>query len=95
MNWSDAWVWYAGAILLGILELIAPGYILLGFALSAAVVGTLFVFGGGLSAYLATSLPITLVLFAALALVIWIVLRQLFGTRKGQVKIWETDINDD
>lgn len=94
MDWSAYWVWYAGALVLAILEILVPGYILLGFALSAGVIGTLFYFGGGLGAYLASSLPITLVAFAAMALVIWVVMRKLFGNPHGQVKVWETDIND-
>ena len=67
MEWSDYWVWFAAAIVLGILEILAPGYILLGVALAAAVVGAGFWIGGGLGAFLAGSLPVTLVIFAAIA----------------------------
>lgn len=95
MVWSDYWVWFAAALVLGILEILAPGYILLGFALAAGVLGAVFYFDGGLGAYLSQSLPITLVVFAAIALLIWVALRRVFGIRKGQVKIWETDINED
>lgn len=95
MVWSDYWVWFAAALVLGILEILAPGYILLGFAIAAGAVGGLFLAGGGVAEYLASSMPITLVLFAAIALLVWIALRRMFGMRKGQVKIWETDINDD
>lgn len=94
MSWSDYWVWFAAAIILGILEILAPGYILLGFAISALLMGFVFLFDGGISTYLAGSLPITLVVFALGALFVWIALRKLFGARGGQVKVWETDIND-
>ena len=94
MVWSDYWVWFAAALVLGILEILAPGYILLGFAIAAGVVGGIFLAGGGLAEYLAGSMPITLVVFAALALLVWIALRKVFGARKGQVKVWDTDINE-
>ncbi len=95
MTWSDYWVWFAAAIALGILEILAPGYILLGFAIAAGLIGVVFMIDGGLGSYLATSLPITLVIFGAVALVVWIALRKIFGARGGSVKVWETDINDD
>lgn len=94
MSWADYWVWFAAAIILGILEILAPGYILLGFALAALVMGFVFLMDLGIGSYLAGSLPITLVVFALLALLVWIVLRKVFGARGGQVKVWETDIND-
>ncbi len=95
MGWSEYWVWFAAAIALGILEILAPGYILLGFAIAAGVMGFVFLFDGGIGSYLAGSLPITLVIFGLLALVAWIAMRKLFGARGGNAKIWETDINDD
>jgi len=65
MMWTEYWVWFAAALVLGILEILAPGYILLGFALAAGVIGALFYIDGGVGSYLATSLPITLAVFAA------------------------------
>lgn len=94
MNWSDTWVWFAAAIGLGILEILAPGYILLGFALAAGVIGVGFWMGGGIAAFLAGSLPVTLVIFAAISLGLWLVLRKVFGARGGSVKVWDTDINE-
>lgn len=95
MNWSDYWVWFAAAIVLGILEILAPGYILLGFAIAAGLMGFVFLLDGGIGSYLATSLPITLVIFGLAALAVWIAMRKVFGARGGSVKVWETDINDD
>ncbi|MEM7472767.1 MAG: hypothetical protein AAF340_15560 [Pseudomonadota bacterium] len=94
MMWFDYWVWVAAALVLGILEILAPGFILLGFAIGAGVVGAIFYIDGGLGSYLAGSLPITLVLFAAISLLSWIAMRRIFGARGGQVKVWDRDIND-
>ncbi len=94
MHWSDTWVWFAAALGLGILEILAPGYILLGFALAAGLIGVGFWIGGGLGAFLAESLPVTLVIFAVLSLVAWLILRKVFGARGGSVKVWDTDINE-
>ena len=94
MEFHDYWIWYAAALVLGILEILAPGYILLGFAISAGVIGTIFAFGGPFSEYLSGSLPITLVVFAAAALVLWLILRRVLGIRAGQIKHFDHDINE-
>lgn len=94
MSWSDTWVWFAAALVLGILEILAPGYILLGFALAAGVIGVGFWMGGGVEAFLAGSLPVTLVIFAVISLIAWLVMRKVFGPRGGSVKVWDTDINE-
>ncbi len=89
MIWTIWWVWIAAALVLAILEVLAPGFIFLGFAFGAAVVGVLFYFG------IAFSLPWALVITAFVALVSWVVMRQVFGIRKGQVKVIRHDINED
>ncbi len=94
MGWSEYWVWFAAAIVLGILEILAPGYILLGFAIAAGLMGFIFLFDGGIGAYLASSLPVTLVVFGLAALAVWVIMRKVFGARGGSVKVWEEDIND-
>ena len=38
MLWQVWWVWVAGGFLLGVLEVLAPGFIFLGFALGAVLV---------------------------------------------------------
>ncbi|MEQ3714394.1 MULTISPECIES: NfeD family protein [Lentibacter] len=93
--WSLWWVWLALALGLGILEILAPGFILLGFAIGAAVVGALLALGGPLGAYLGGSFTLTLVVFAVFSLIGWIGLRRTMGVRKGQVKTWDRDINED
>ncbi len=87
--WTQWWVWMSAAVVLATLEVILPGYIFLGFALGAAVMGLLILVGIS-----AKGLALTLVIFALLSLASYLVMRKVFGLRNGQVKIWDTDIND-
>ena len=89
MLWHIWWAWAAAGIGLAILEILAPGYIFLGFAIGALVVSALLFAG------VTFSLAWLLVICAAVALISWLVLRQVFGIRKGQVKIIRHDINED
>ena len=89
MAWGIWWVWAAAGIGLGILEMLAPGYIFLGFAIGAIAVSALLFLG------VSFNLPWLLVICAAVALVSWFVLRQVFGIRRGQVKVIQHDINED
>ena len=89
-NWfNEWWVWMAAAVALAILEVLVPGYIFLGFAIGAFFVGLALVMG-----LVGFTLPWTLVVFAVLSLISFLVLRKVFGIRHGQVKIWDRDIND-
>jgi membrane protein implicated in regulation of membrane protease activity len=83
------WVWLAAALVLAILEVLAPGFIFLGFAIGAAVVGVAL-----LGPLQLLSVPMLLLVFAALSLVAWLVLRRVFALPKGQVKTFNHDIND-
>ncbi|OZB13542.1 MAG: hypothetical protein B7X55_12745, partial [Rhodobacterales bacterium 34-62-10] len=65
------------------------GFILLGFAIGAALVGLLLLIG-----LLGGNLFVLILIFAIASLISWIALRRLMGVRKGQVKIWDRDIND-
>ncbi|MEY8842175.1 NfeD family protein [Cribrihabitans sp. XS_ASV171] len=87
--WSTWWVWVAGALVLGILEIFAPGYVFLGFAIGALAVGLLLLNTG-----LGLSLPLLLLIFAILSLAAWLAMRKLFSLPKGQVTRFEDDIND-
>ncbi|MFC3615714.1 hypothetical protein ACFORG_18315 [Lutimaribacter marinistellae] len=87
--WSTWWVWVAGALVLAILEVLAPGYVFLGFAIGALGVGLLLLNTG-----LGLSLPLLLLIFALLSLAAWLVMRRLFALPKGQVTRFEDDIND-
>ncbi len=86
---AEWWVWMSAALLLATAEVIIPGWIFLGFAIGALVMGVLLLIGvSGLS------LPITLVIFAVLSLIAYIGLRWVFGLKTGQVRTFDTDIND-
>jgi membrane protein implicated in regulation of membrane protease activity len=87
--WSLWWLWLAGALVLAIAEVLIPGFMFLGFALGALAVSMLLLNTG-----LALSLPLLLLLFAALSLAAWLILRQIFSLPKDQVKRFEDDIND-
>ncbi len=83
------WVWVVAGFALGVLEVLAPGYIFLGFAIGALVTGA----GLGLG-LLGNSLAVLILVFAIASLVAWLVLRRTMGVREGQVKLWDRDIND-
>lgn len=91
MMWSVWWIWIVGAFALAFLEVLAPAQIFLGFAAGAALTGIALLIG---VPGLAGSLPATLLVFAVLSLTTWIVLRRVLGIRKGQLKIWDRDINE-
>jgi membrane protein implicated in regulation of membrane protease activity len=83
------WAWVVLGFALGVLEILAPGYIFLGFAIGAVLTGILV--GLGISA----GLPALVLIFAVASVIAWLVLRRTVGVRQGQVKIWDRDINDD
>lgn len=86
--WQVWWVWVAGGFLLGVLEVIVPGFIFLGFALGAVLTGVVVAFG------LTADLAPLIFVFAVLSALSWLSLRAAFGRRGGQVKVWDRDIND-
>ena len=82
------WAWVILGFALGVLEVLAPGFIFLGFAIGAVVTGVLVGIGRPAG-------PMALVLiFAVVSVVSWLVLRRVVGVRDGQVKIWDRDVND-
>ncbi|WP_264213170.1 NfeD family protein [Leisingera thetidis] len=87
--WTLWWVWGAAALVLGILEVLAPGFVFLGFAIGAATVGLLLALTGA-----SWGLPLLLLVFAALSLAAWLILRRVFAMPEGQVKTFDHDIND-
>lgn len=89
MIWATWWAWVVAGFVLGIFEVAVPGFIFLGFAIGAVVTGALIWAG-----ILGANLPFLVLAFAVASLAGWAALRQLFGVRKGQVKIWDRDIND-
>ena len=92
--WAAWWIWGAAAVVLAIGEVLLPSFVLLGFALGAAVVAALLLFGSPLSVWLAASLPLLLLIFAVVSLLCWLALRRWVGVYRGQVKQFDHDIND-
>ncbi len=89
--WTVWWAWASFALVLAILEVLAPGFIFLGFAIGAGVVALLLAIlgAGGLG-----GVPIVLVVFAVVSLIAWLILRRSFSLKSGQVKTFDRDIND-
>jgi membrane protein implicated in regulation of membrane protease activity len=90
MIWAVWWVWIVAGFALGVLEVILPGFIFVGFAIGAVIVGLglgLGLLGGGLA--------VLLLVFAVSSLIAWVVLRLVLGVRQGQIKLWDRDINED
>ena len=89
MSW---WGWAIIAALLAAAELAFSGWILLGFAVGAALMA-LHV-ATSWPPFLAGSLPYSLIAFGVLSLASWLVLRSVLGVREGQVKRFDHDINE-
>lgn len=87
--WAIWWVWVVAGLALGVLEVLVPGYIFLGFAIGAVMTGI----GVGLG-ILGTNPAFLSLAFAVMSLIAWLVLRRVMGVRTGQVKVWDRDIND-
>ena len=87
--WTEWWFWLSFAAVLGILEVLIPAFVFLGFALGAAGVGILLATG-----WLALSASWSFVIFAVLSLVGYVAMRAVFGGHLGQIKRIDHDIND-
>lgn len=87
--WQEWWVWMVAGAALAILEILVSGFVLLGFAIGAALTGLLLWLG-----VLGGSLAVLLLVFAVASLLAWLVLGRVVGVRHGQVKVWDRDINE-
>ncbi|KFI28777.1 NfeD family protein [Paenirhodobacter enshiensis] len=83
-----AWIWITAGVVLAFLELLLPGFYLLGFAIGAVATGALIWAG------LIGSVPVALLALAVIAILAWVVLRRALGIRRGQTRIWHRDINE-
>ncbi|MCK0169015.1 hypothetical protein MWU52_15780 [Jannaschia sp. S6380] len=93
--WAAWWFWAVVAVILAILEVVAPTYILLGFALGAAIVALGLVFGIlGALAGTTYGLAWLLLIFALVSLVAWLGLRAVFGRSGQSSQTFDRDIND-
>jgi membrane protein implicated in regulation of membrane protease activity len=82
------WLWVAIALLLALVELLAPGFIFLGFALGALATSAVVALG-----YVSSGAGL-LAVFAVVSLVAWIGLRAAFRRQSGSARIITRDIND-
>ncbi len=82
------WVWICIALGVGILELLAPGFIFLGFAVGALAMSAI------VALFTITNIPALLALFAILSLVSWIGLRTAFRKQSSGARIVTRDINE-
>ncbi|KFE34856.1 NfeD family protein [Thioclava atlantica] len=87
--WQQPWLWIVAGVVLAVAEMLIPGFIFLGFAIGAVLVGALIWIG-----LLGHSIPVTLVVFAVLSILAWLILRRVMGVRPGQTKHWDRDINE-
>ena len=87
------WVWAIAGLALAILEMVLPSYLFLGFGIGAGIVA-LVLLNASINGAAALGIPALILLFAVCSLVAWYGLRRIFGLRKGQVKVWDRDIND-
>ncbi len=85
---SEWWVWLSAAVVLGIVEVLVPAFIFLGFSIGAVVVGVLLALGVTMTASWA------LVVFAVMSLAGYVVLRMALGKSRGDVRVVDRDIND-
>lgn len=83
------WVWVVLGVALGVLEVMIPGFIFLGFAIGAGVTGILVALG-----VLAGNVALTVLVFAVLSVASFLALRRVVGVTKSQKKVWTKDIND-
>ena len=90
MYWDVWWVWMAAAIGLGVLEMLAPAFVLLGFALGAAFVGLGLLSG----ALIGMSFAALMAIFAIASLTAWLGLRMIFKKPGDTPKVFDHDIND-
>ncbi len=82
------WVWICIALALGVIELLAPGFIFLGFGLGALVMAGIV----ALTSF--SNIPALLATFAILSLVAWIALKAAFRKQSSGARIVTRDINE-
>ncbi|WP_295316411.1 hypothetical protein [Roseobacter sp.] len=82
------WIWVAVALVLGIIEVLAPGFIFLGFALGALVTAALVAFG------YVPSAAVLFAVFGGVSLLAWVGLRFAFRGQTSGARIVTRDIND-
>lgn len=87
--WLLWWVWVAVAVLLGLLEVLLPAFVFLGFSAGAFATAVLVALG------VDAGIGGTLLAFALISSVAYGALRLLLGSQGGRGRIVERDINED
>ncbi|GIT85458.1 MULTISPECIES: NfeD family protein [Roseobacter] len=82
------WVWLAAALVLGLAEVLLPGFIFLGFAIAAILMSGVVLIAPELGA------PALLAVYGGGALICWIGLRVVFRNQSSGARIVTKDIND-
>lgn len=83
---SGAAIWVLAGLALGAVELLLPGYILLGFSAGAILTGVLV----GIGALAATG-GLTFLIAAAISLLAWLAATRWWGRTTGQNRVWTRD----
>jgi membrane protein implicated in regulation of membrane protease activity len=86
--WLLWWVWIAVAVVLGILEVVLPVFVFLGFSAGAFATALLVAVGVDLG------LGGTLLVFAMISSAAYAVLRLSLGSHGGRARIVDRDINE-
>ena len=82
------WVWICVALGLGVIELLAPGFIFLGFSIGALIMA------GIVALFAISNTAALLAVFAVLSLVAWILLKAAFRKQSSGARIVTRDINE-
>ena len=86
---SEWWFWISAAAVLGIVEVLVPTFVFLGFSIGAVAVGLLLATG------IVTLSPAwSVVLFALLSLAGYLLLRVALGKSRGEVRVVTKDVNE-
>jgi membrane protein implicated in regulation of membrane protease activity len=86
---TEWWFWISAAAVLGIVEVLVPAFVFLGFSVGALAVGLLLLTG-----LVGLSPAGNIALFAVLSFVGYAALRAFLGRSRGDIRIVEKDIND-
>ena len=87
--WTLWWVWLVLAALLGVAEMLLPGFILLGFAIGALVMALLAATG-----LTGSSFALSVLIYAVASVVAWWWMQPMVLRDRGNVRFWARDIND-
>ena len=86
--------WLAFGIVLGILELLLPGFVLLGFGIGAVAVWSVLLICGPETFEGPAGVAYIGVIWGLLSLIAWTVIRRLPGAKANNARVIENDIND-